>query len=135
MTDMITDKWDIAYRHAPGQINGAFLEALSQANLVIRDCATCGRRSIPPCGCWDAPGGRWRAASGKASLIAAVSTDQSDEFQLGLIRVDGCDTALVQRVRASAGELAPNMRLQAVFAASPRGSMVDFWFEPGGGQS
>lgn len=135
MTDMIADNWDIAYLHAPGRINGVFLEALSQANLLIRDCPTCGRRSIPPCSCWDAPGNRWRTASGQASLIAAVPIDETDEFQLGLIRVDGCDTALVQRVRGLDSGLASDARLQVVFAASPRGDMQDFWFEPGGGRS
>jgi len=129
VTEAITEHWDIAYLHAPGTINGTFFAALKQGKLLQRDCACCHRRSVPPCACWDAPGSDWKEAREKAVLIASVPCNDTSLGWLGLMRLDGTDTLLVQRIHGANREIPPGATMRLVFAAEPQGCMDDFWFE------
>lgn len=130
VADAITEHWDISYRHAPGRINRVFFDALKQGKLLQRDCACCNRRSVPPCACWDQPGGSWCEAKDTAVLIASVPLEDAPGVMLALIRLDGTDTLLVQHVRGADREIPKGAPLRLVFAARPEGKMEDFWFEP-----
>lgn len=135
MAASIADFWDISYSHAPGEINAAFLGALCRRVLLIRHCGVCGRHSAPPCGCWEKQGPSWSEASGKAALIAAVPTSGQPGaiagFGLGLLQLEGCNTAIVQRIRLGDGAQGAGSEMRVVFAAEPRGTIEDFWFEFG----
>lgn len=129
VADAVTEHWDISYRHAPGLINGAFFAALKQGKLLQRDCACCNRRSVPPCACWDRTGGSWSEAKNTAVLIATVPLEDAPGVMLGLMRLEGTDTLLVQHVRGADCEIFEGALLRLVFAAEPEGKMEDFWFE------
>src|SRR5690349_4278215 len=131
---------EFPYTRTPGPVLGAFLGAIRDARIVGNRVG--GRVLCPPMEYHpdtaapldgaDAdfvdvgPGG----VVGPWTWVAHPTPKHPFDhpFAFALITLDGADTALLQAVDAgSIDAMATGMRVQARFAAEPKGAITDLW--------
>lgn len=119
----------LPYNLTPGRATGTFLAELARKRIVGTRCRGCSRVEVPAqdvCAC------------GRDDLELVELSDQGElrgftrtpAFTLALVRLDGADCDLLHRL-AGDGAWQIGMRVQAVWAADAKGSVLDLaGFEP-----
>ena len=122
----------LPYNLTPGRATGTFLAELARKRIVGTRCRSCARVEVPAqdvCAC------------GRDDLELVELAHQGElrgytrtpAFTLALIRLDGTDCDLLHRLSGDA-PWNIGMRVQAVWAAEAKGSMLDLaGFEPATG--
>ena len=113
----------LPYNLTPGRATGTFLAELARKRIVGTRCRACGRVEVPAqdvCAC------------GRDDLELVELSPQGElrgftrppAFTLALVRLDGADCDLLHRLVGDV-ELQIGMRVQAVWAAEAKGSVLD----------
>jgi len=122
----LVERWHATFRHSAGRLGSRYLAALrDDKKLLGWRSGTPPRVVVPP---KDLGGdGEFVEVGPGGTLVAFAPNDwlaaPADRSVLGLVALDGADTPLFARVRASAPAM--GMRLVARF-----GGVADLWFEP-----
>ena len=142
-----TEKWNITYRHALGEVaSWFFVQIRDNARIHGRRCAHSGKVLVPPRAFSDqtltptsdwvevGPGGRIEAFT----LVYEPFTNLPEPpYAFGYVTLDGADTAIggyfqgvdLTDASAAAHELRIGRRVLTKFAEDRKGDMLDFWFE------
>ena len=133
------------YKYHVGQAMERFLAALSEGKILGVKCPGCGRVVVPPrqvCGACNVEMTEWVEVGREGTLenytVARVVikdgeiADAPAPYVIGQIRLDGADSLLTAKVEAADLEsLAVGMRVRAIFAAQPKGTVHDLdHFDP-----
>jgi len=146
---VITERWDITYRHDTGPVVDEFYNRLARDEIVGRRCPQCQRVLVPPRSFCDrdyVETDRWvtvgnsgtvetftvvfqkfRALPDPVYCIAYVRLEGADTSILNFLRVPGLSSRQEVESRVQVGQ-----RVRVVFAPKPdrRDRITDFWFEP-----
>lgn len=113
----------LPYQLTPGRATGTFLAGLGRKCIVGSRCPKCGRVEAPAqdtCTC------------GTADLELVQLSPQGElrgftrtpDFTLALVRLDGTDADMLHRLAGDA-DWRIGMRVEAVWAPEPKGSVLD----------
>jgi len=133
------------YNYRLGAWMEKYVDGLANKKILGVKCAKCGRVIVPPrsvCGTCNTkptefvevgPTGELRNFTiGYVTIEAGEIKDAKEPYVIGMIKLDGADslvTGLVKGVRLE--DLKTGIRLKAVFAAEPKGTLKDLThFEP-----
>lgn len=125
---------ELPYKLTAGRAASIFIAELANQRIIGSQCPDCSRTLVPAqdfCGRCGSETGVLLAMPTGGTLSAFTETPSG---VLGLVRVDGADTDFVHRlVDVDYGDLEIGQRVQARWADSPEGSMLDLaGFTPGG---
>ncbi len=117
---------DLTFRYAAGRVVGRFLVTLrDEGRLLGRRCAGCDRVACPPrptCARCGDDRGVLEEVGPVGTLVSW--TEQRGEA-LGLVRLDGADTALLHRLLGPSGPPRIGARCRARFAEERSGTVLD----------
>ena len=129
----------IPFRYAAGRAGTRFLIALrDDAPVLASRCRHCARVAVPTRPFCPACGSDDLSDIEVGPLGTLVSwTETLSGHGYALVRLDGCDSALLHRLLPAPGERRAGERVRLRFAASRSGSILDLeGYEPiGGGQT
>jgi hypothetical protein len=122
----LVERWHATFRHSAGRLDSRYLAALRDDGKILGwRTGTPPRVLVPPKDL--GTDGEFIEVGPGASLLAFAPNEwlaaPIEDGVLGLVALDGADTPLFARVRATAPET--GMRLIAHF-----GGPTDLWFEP-----
>lgn len=115
----------LPYTLTTGRAAGSFLAELANQHILGSRCDECARVMTPPqdyCPRCGAPAGAFVQMPEQGTVTAVTRTESAT---LAFIRLDGSDTDLLHRIAAGDGELAVGVRVRAVWAETPTGSVLD----------
>ncbi|GBC81808.1 hypothetical protein HRbin10_00920 [bacterium HR10] len=132
---IVRQKIRIPFQYTTGRALTRFLTGLAECRIWATRCAECARVYVPPrsfCGrCWREIT-EWRELPAEGEVMSYTVRPADPPLILGLIRLDGADTALVHRL----GEVEPEelervVRVRAVWREDRTGSILDIaYFAP-----
>lgn len=115
---------EMPYTLTPGKAVSVFFEELAKKVIVGTRCASCDRTVVPAqdyCARCGAAEGTFLTVS-QTGVVTAIT--RTDDGAVALIRLDGVDTDLLHKVDESAGEVAIDDRVEAVWAAESSDSIL-----------
>ncbi len=136
----VTHMMDLSWRYASGAAMERFCAGLRERRIEAMRCDGCGRRYLPPrpvCGLCALPLSSWHGVADEGRLEAwtVVHVPMLDgrtgeprpcPYGMGLIRLDGADTAVNHFLATSDGdELRIGARVKAVWRSDLQGRMDD----------
>ena len=118
----------IPYRWPSGQVGDLFLTALKEeGKLLGLRCPKCETVTVPPrprCFTCLGTSEEWVEVGPEGEVTTWTANEEGDI--LGLVQLDGADTALLHRLLVdSPGEIQPGMRVTAEFDETRKGSIND----------
>lgn len=113
----------LPYQLTPGRATGTFLAGLGRKLIVGTRCPKCGRVEAPAQDC---------CTCGNAELELVQLSPRGElrgftrtpDYTLALVRLDGTDADMLHRL-AGEGDWRIGMRVEATWAAEPKGGMLD----------
>ncbi|MDH5200589.1 MAG: Zn-ribbon domain-containing OB-fold protein, partial [Candidatus Bathyarchaeota archaeon] len=145
----IEGRWDIPYRHTAGRAASRFFRELKENKRVMGvRCPSCRRVLVPPRGFCErcfVPIDEWVEVQDSGTLstftivYAKFTSLPPPPYCVGLIKLDGADTALMhyvggvdlQDLEAAKKALSVGMRLEAVWREEREGKISDIeYFRP-----
>ncbi len=131
---------NLAFSYAAGEAASRFLIALRDEKKIYGTrCAACGRVLVPArsfCPCCFVDAAEWIEVGPTGTLVALAPASRllgaPTALPIGLIRLDGADTALVHFIgEADFDALRIGQRVSAMFAETRGGSILDIaYFQP-----
>lgn len=121
----------VPYAWSAGEVLSRFLKALRDERKILANrCPGCRKVYVPPkktCGTCFADCGDWLEVGPRGRLISFTQALYDDKRPIyGRILLDGADTGLLHFLSgAELGELRSGMAVEAVFAESRAGSILD----------
>ena len=124
----------IPYRWPSGQVGDLFLTALKEEGKILGlRCPKCESVTVPPrprCFTCLGTSEEWVEVGPEGEITTWTASEEG--ALLGLVQLDGADTALLHRILVdSPAEVKPGMRVVAVFEETRKGSIIDLkGFQP-----
>jgi uncharacterized OB-fold protein len=139
--------WDLSYRHALGDTAGRFLRGLKAREFMGRKCPKCERVILPArsfCDRCHVETTDWSTAEPRGELMMFTIVYEQFKglpeppYAIGYVLLEGADTAILgylrgvplEDARVAADALRVGTAMEARFVDEPRGSVLDYWFEP-----
>ncbi len=132
---VVRQKIRIPFQYTAGRALTRFLLGLAECRVWATRCDGCARVYVPPrgfCGrCWREIA-RWEEVPAEGELMSYAVRPTEPPVILGLIRLDGADSALVHYLGGVApAELERVRRVRAVWREDRTGSILDIaYFAP-----
>ncbi len=139
---VVEGKLELPYRYYPGRFWGHFLKTLRDREVILGiRCPKCNKVLVPPrpvCGTCFGRLDEWVELPPEGVITSFTRLHYKepyhprDEMILGLIRLDGADTAMCHLIGgADPGEIRVGARVRAVFVADRGARMTDIdYFKP-----
>lgn len=127
---------EMPYTLTTGKAASVFVARLAQQQILGSRCDACQRTVVPAQDYCSRCGGEQNAFVAIAPTGVVSSLTRTPDGAIGLIRLDGVDTDLLHVIDESAGPVSAGDRVQATWAETPNGSILDLaGFAPGGAES